>query len=44
MGAFWSVLARVAVKVALYAAGHPDQVHAVLTELATLRAAATKPQ
>jgi hypothetical protein len=39
MGMLWRLLVRYAVKVAVYAAGHPDQVRAVVAEIAALRAA-----
>lgn len=33
MKAFWSAVAKLAVQVAIYAAGHPDQVVSIINEV-----------
>jgi hypothetical protein len=33
MKTFWKALAKIAVKVAIYAAEHPDQVNAIVADL-----------
>lgn len=38
MKAFWSLIARYAVKAAIYAAEHPDQVIAIVNDAKALKA------